>query len=90
VQNAHAPRVRRSGVEPHPVLPPHATAYRTSLARGRLALVRSSSSRVGRDCGRLRYAATNSGGCIESTPAVFDGTIWIGTRGGAMYALGER
>ena len=30
------------------------------------------------------------GGCIESTPAVFDGKIWIGTRGGAMYALGDR
>jgi hypothetical protein len=29
------------------------------------------------------------GGCIESTPAVFGGTIWIGTRGGAMYAIGD-
>src|SRR4029079_7540290 len=29
------------------------------------------------------------GGCIEATPAVWKGRIYIGTRGGAMYALGE-
>jgi outer membrane protein assembly factor BamB len=29
------------------------------------------------------------GGCIESTPAVWRGHIYIGTRGGAMYALGQ-
>jgi hypothetical protein len=29
------------------------------------------------------------GGCIESTPAVFDGKIWIGTRGGGLYAIGD-
>jgi len=28
------------------------------------------------------------GGCIEATPAVWKGRIYIGTRGGAMYALG--
>jgi outer membrane protein assembly factor BamB len=27
------------------------------------------------------------GGCIESTPAVWRGRIYVGTRGGAMYAL---
>jgi hypothetical protein len=30
------------------------------------------------------------GGCIESTPAVWRGRIYVGTRGGAMYALGRR
>jgi outer membrane protein assembly factor BamB len=29
------------------------------------------------------------GGCIESTPAVWRGRIYVGTRGGAMYALGR-
>lgn len=28
------------------------------------------------------------GGCIEATPAVWRGRIWVGTRGGALYALG--
>lgn len=28
-------------------------------------------------------------GCIESTPAVFDGNIYVGTRGGAFYAIGD-
>ena len=28
------------------------------------------------------------GGCIESTPAVWKGRIYLGTRGGAMYAIG--
>ncbi|HEX2267059.1 MAG TPA: PQQ-binding-like beta-propeller repeat protein [Actinomycetota bacterium] len=28
-------------------------------------------------------------GCIESTPAVWKGMIWLGTRDGAMYAIGE-
>lgn len=28
------------------------------------------------------------GGCIESTPAVWKGRVYVGTRGGAMYALG--
>ncbi len=30
------------------------------------------------------------GGCIESTPAVWRGRVYLGTRGGAMYALGRR
>ena len=30
------------------------------------------------------------GGCIESTPAVWRGTIYVGTRGGAMFAIGDR
>lgn len=29
------------------------------------------------------------GGCIESTPAVFDGRIIVGTRGGKVYAIGD-
>jgi len=29
------------------------------------------------------------GGCIEATPAVWKGRIYVGTRGGAMYALGS-
>jgi outer membrane protein assembly factor BamB len=28
------------------------------------------------------------GGCIEATPSVWKGRIYLGTRGGAMYALG--
>lgn len=30
------------------------------------------------------------GGCIEATPAVWKGLIFVGTRAGAMYALGTR
>ena len=30
------------------------------------------------------------GGCIESTPAVWRGRIFVGTRGGYLYALGDR
>jgi hypothetical protein len=30
------------------------------------------------------------GSCIESTPSVLDGTIWVGTRGGGVYAIGDR
>lgn len=30
------------------------------------------------------------GGCIESTPAVWDGQIFVGTRGGFFHAVGER
>jgi outer membrane protein assembly factor BamB len=29
------------------------------------------------------------GGCIESTPAVWRGRIYVGTRGGQVYALGD-
>ena len=32
--------------------------------------------------------AIRLGGCIESTPAVWRGRIYIGTRGGALYAVG--
>jgi hypothetical protein len=28
-------------------------------------------------------------GCIESTPAVWHGMIWVGSRGGAMYGIGD-
>jgi hypothetical protein len=28
-------------------------------------------------------------GCIEATPAVWDGMIWIGARGGPMYGIGD-
>jgi outer membrane protein assembly factor BamB len=31
----------------------------------------------------------NLGSCIESTPAVWKGKIYVGTRGGFMYALGD-
>jgi hypothetical protein len=30
------------------------------------------------------------GSCIESTPSVLEGTIWVGTRGGGIYAIGDR
>ena len=30
------------------------------------------------------------GSCIESTPSVFDDRIWVGTRGGAVYGIGDR
>jgi hypothetical protein len=30
------------------------------------------------------------GGCIEATPAVWKGRIFVGTRAGAMYAIGDR
>jgi outer membrane protein assembly factor BamB len=30
------------------------------------------------------------GSCIESTPTVLDGMIWVGTRGGAVYGIGSR
>ena len=29
------------------------------------------------------------GGCIESTPAVWKGMIWVGARGGQFYAIGD-
>jgi hypothetical protein len=29
-------------------------------------------------------------GCEESTPAVWRGMIYVGTRGGAMYGIGDR
>jgi hypothetical protein len=28
-------------------------------------------------------------GCVESTPAVFKGQIFVGARGGKFYALGD-
>jgi len=28
-------------------------------------------------------------GCIEATPAVWEGMIWLGARGGPMYAIGD-
>lgn len=30
------------------------------------------------------------GGCIESTPAVWDGVVYVGTRAGAFHAIGRR
>jgi hypothetical protein len=29
------------------------------------------------------------GGCIESTPAVWQGRIYVGTRGGRFFAIGD-
>jgi putative pyrroloquinoline-quinone binding quinoprotein/putative pyrroloquinoline-quinone-binding quinoprotein len=29
------------------------------------------------------------GGCVESTPAVWRGMIWVGTRDGGIYAIGD-
>jgi hypothetical protein len=34
--------------------------------------------------------ALSLGSCIESTPTVLEGMIWVGTRGGAVYAIGDR
>jgi hypothetical protein len=34
--------------------------------------------------------ALSLGSCIESTPSVWDGRIWVGTRGGGVYAIGDR
>jgi outer membrane protein assembly factor BamB len=33
--------------------------------------------------------AVSLGGCIESTPAVWDGWIYVGTRGGRLHALAD-
>jgi outer membrane protein assembly factor BamB len=30
------------------------------------------------------------GSCIESTPSVLEGMIWVGTRGGGIYGIGDR
>jgi outer membrane protein assembly factor BamB len=30
------------------------------------------------------------GSCVESTPTVLDGWIWVGTRGGAVYGIADR
>ena len=30
------------------------------------------------------------GSCIESTPSVLEGMIWVGTRGGGVYGIGDR
>ena len=30
------------------------------------------------------------GGCIEATPAVWDGRIYVGSREGGLFAIGER
>ncbi len=34
--------------------------------------------------------ALSLGSCIESTPSVLEGMIWVGTRGGALYGIGDR
>jgi outer membrane protein assembly factor BamB len=34
--------------------------------------------------------AVELGGCIESTPAVWRGTVYVGSRGGAVFAIGDR
>jgi outer membrane protein assembly factor BamB len=34
--------------------------------------------------------AVELGGCIESTPAVWDGWIYVGTRGGFFHALTDQ
>jgi outer membrane protein assembly factor BamB len=33
--------------------------------------------------------AVELGGCIESTPAVWEGMVYVGTRAGAFYGIGE-
>jgi outer membrane protein assembly factor BamB len=35
------------------------------------------------------WEATETGGCIESTPVVWDGHIYVGSRDGYFYSLGE-
>ena len=37
-----------------------------------------------------RWALRLDDGCIESTPAVWNGSIVVGTRAGGVYAIGER
>jgi len=37
-----------------------------------------------------RWEVAVTGGCIESTPAVWDGTIYVGSRDGFFYAVGDR
>jgi PQQ-like domain len=44
----------------------------------------SNPSRKPREIWRLKL-----GGCIESTPAVWDGMIWVGTRDGGIYGIGD-
>jgi outer membrane protein assembly factor BamB len=34
--------------------------------------------------------AVELGGCIESTPAVWRGMVYVGSRGGAVYGIGDR
>jgi outer membrane protein assembly factor BamB len=34
--------------------------------------------------------ALSLGSCIESTPSVLEGMIWVGTRGGGIYGIGDR
>jgi outer membrane protein assembly factor BamB len=38
---------------------------------------------------RFLWEATETGGCIESTPVVWDGRIYVGSRDGYFYAFGE-
>ena len=33
--------------------------------------------------------AVQLSGCVESTPAVWHGMIWVGARGGAIYGIGD-
>jgi outer membrane protein assembly factor BamB len=33
--------------------------------------------------------AVELGGCIEATPAVWNGRVYVGTRGGFLHALGD-
>ena len=37
----------------------------------------------------VKWEARVTGGCIESTPAVWDGRVYVGSRDGYFYALGE-
>jgi hypothetical protein len=34
--------------------------------------------------------ALSLGSCVESTPSVWDDMIWVGTRGGGIYGIGDR
>jgi outer membrane protein assembly factor BamB len=38
---------------------------------------------------KLRWEVS-LGSCIESTPAVWHGMLWVGTRGGKIYGMGDR
>ena len=44
---------------------------------------------VSGDLPRLRWRATGPDGCIESTPAVWGGRLYVGSRDGHIYAFGE-
>jgi outer membrane protein assembly factor BamB len=39
---------------------------------------------------QLLWEAALTAGCIESTPAVWNGVLYVGSRDGFFYAIGDR